>query len=329
MRSIVENRLRMTRSDPPGLAGANDERRQVFLASMLVYEELLEAAKTVDYIARPLPLFYALSQAGRAIVAAHGEKPTAWGHGLGMKGGVNPADVLATMIAPRGDGLFQAVTDAVGGRQLSGPVALGALWSALPDLAFTRHEDDRWAEALVVIQTDEPLQVVNVSPTAIVFPGNRRPRTTEEIDERLQRYADGQNARAERVPGAGIHPVMTNTAFGPGVLARFVFEEVDGTSRVVAVSDVVPKHRYTDERWLIPRVGDAEDELPPLLLWWVLLFGLSLLARYEPAVWRAALDVERPMAVPLEDLMDEALTAIPHWLLWSITKSQQVTLPRP
>src|SRR5262249_12327659 len=61
-------------------------------------------------------------------------------------------------------------------------------------------------------------------------------------------------------------------------------------------------------RWLIPRVGDEADQLPPLLLWWIVLFSLSLLARYEPAAWRAALDLDRsPRADPLTPPLDEAL----------------------
>jgi hypothetical protein len=77
----------------------------------------------------------------------------------------------------------------------------------------------------------------------------------------------------------------------------------------------VPQYRFHREHWLVPVVGAANDELPPLLLWWVLLFGLSLLARYEPAAWRAALDPDRStLAVPLQELLDEALVATPALL---------------
>jgi hypothetical protein len=55
--------------------------------------------------------------------------------------------------------------------------------------------------------------------------------------------------------------------------------------------------------------------LPPLLLWWALLFGLSLLARYQPAAWRAALDLDHsPCADPLATLLDEALVIVPDLL---------------
>jgi hypothetical protein len=55
----------------------------VFGAALQQFEELMDAAASVGYAARPLPLFYAISQAGRAIAAVHADDP--WelsGHGL-------------------------------------------------------------------------------------------------------------------------------------------------------------------------------------------------------------------------------------------------------
>lgn len=70
----------------------------------------------------------------------------------------------------------------------------------------------------------------------------------------------------------------------------------------------IPQYRHARQHWLIPYVGDNRDELSPLLIWWVLLFALSVLARYEPAAWRRALDPDHSrIAVPLEQLLDEAL----------------------
>jgi hypothetical protein len=51
----------------------------------------------------------------------------------------------------------------------------------------------------------------------------------------------------------------------------------------------------------VPEVGPSKDHLSPLMLWWVLLFGLSMLARYVPGAWSEALAVnESSLAVPLE-----------------------------
>jgi hypothetical protein len=52
----------------------------------------------------------------------------------------------------------------------------------------------------------------------------------------------------------------------------------------------------------------------------VLLHGLSLLARYEPAAWRAALDPDTsPIADPLTELLDQALEIVPGLLYDTVT----------
>jgi hypothetical protein len=76
------------------------------------------------------------------------------------------------------------------------------------------------------------------------------------------------------------------------------------------------EYRARDERWLWPVVNEANDRLSPLMTWWVLLFGLSMLARYHPAPWTNALRPDESQdAVPLEAALDEALDAIPELLL--------------
>jgi YaaC-like protein len=78
----------------------------------------------------------------------------------------------------------------------------------------------------------------------------------------------------------------------------------------------VYEHRYRDEWWLRPALNPEGDYLLPLMTWWVLLFGLSMHARYHPAEWTAALRVDRhDETVPLEAAMDAALSAIPHYVL--------------
>jgi len=75
--------IRWTRSEPPGKAANDEGRRALYCASLQQFEELLTAAEAAGHASRPLPLFYALSQAGRAIVAAYGDAPVCAGHGLG------------------------------------------------------------------------------------------------------------------------------------------------------------------------------------------------------------------------------------------------------
>jgi hypothetical protein len=77
----------------------------------------------------------------------------------------------------------------------------------------------------------------------------------------------------------------------------------------------IREDRQASEHWLVPAVGGGTGRLSPLLLRWALLFGLSLLARYQPAAWRAALNFDRSFcADPLTELLDEALDIVPDLL---------------
>jgi hypothetical protein len=66
------------------------------------------------------------------------------------------------------------------------------------------------------------------------------------------------------------------------------------------------------ERWLLPAAPGSDKSFVPLTAWWVLLFGLSIFARYDPGLWGEALNLDRSgHAVPLQLLLDEALQELP------------------
>lgn len=58
--------LRATRWRPPPPASQDLDRQQTYVAALEQAEQLFRAAANVGAAARPLPLFYGLSQAGRA-----------------------------------------------------------------------------------------------------------------------------------------------------------------------------------------------------------------------------------------------------------------------
>ena len=82
----VLRELRATRAAPPGKAAHDDERRAIYNAALQQFEELLDAARAVGPASRPIPLYYALNQASRAIVAASGDVASIDGHGLANTG---------------------------------------------------------------------------------------------------------------------------------------------------------------------------------------------------------------------------------------------------
>jgi hypothetical protein len=57
-----------------------------------------------------------------------------------------------------------------------------------------------------------------------------------------------------------------------------------------------------------------------LLTWWTLLFGLSILARYEPAVWMAALDYDSSnLAARLDAVLATGLERVPELVLATLS----------
>jgi hypothetical protein len=141
--------------------------------------------------------------------------------------------------------------------------------------------------------------------------GQVLPDDAESVNEMLARYPDAANARIE----AGDVKFPTDPTDPRGVGIGVMWPELS--------PELVPPYPHAraaeygeaSEHWLVPGVGDESDRLSPLLLWWALLFGLSLLARYQPAEWRKALDLDRSQyADPLTALLDEALGVVPDLL---------------
>lgn len=99
----------------------------------------MRAAERVGHAARPLPLFYALSQAGRAIAAAHLDDP-AWrlaGHGLRTDPKDAASDVLRRVIVPAAATTTKLAT----GRRDS----FGGVAAAVGSGTLTVKRIERWA----------------------------------------------------------------------------------------------------------------------------------------------------------------------------------------
>ena len=128
-------RIRALRAMPPMRAAHDDERRQVFSAALGQFDELLTAAASVGPASRPLPLYYALNQAGRAIVAALQPADRPWeprGDGLSIPGSED-ARLQGTMIAPAPrPGSFQLLAEAINAPVLTSETALSNVGQQYP-----------------------------------------------------------------------------------------------------------------------------------------------------------------------------------------------------
>jgi hypothetical protein len=76
---------------------------------------------------------------------------------------------------------------------------------------------------------------------------------------------------------------------------------------------------YRGNTVLLPAVGTPPQVMHPLMIWWAILYTLSMLARYHPEAWTAVTDTDRsPHAVPIEYLLDLAQGAVPDLLRRSV-----------
>ena len=287
-------------------------------------EQLARSAERIGPAAQPLPLFYAVSQAGRAITAVHLEER--WeltAHGLRWPGDAGQPTVLERLIEPQGGATssFQRVAEAVGSGALSVPVELGAVWTAIWELALPKLpvQKPEWRPALTVVASAEPdMPELTGTRVARLVLGLEDISSRRAIVEQLQHYPTAREGRPEVIPADPEEIVITEPVAGFAKVApRIVWNADEPTQQALeaTINCVAPPYQSEWQRALIPQLPSG-DFLSPLMLWWVLLFGLSNLARYEPAVWTAALDLNgSPLAVPLESAMQEALDSIPHFVL--------------
>jgi hypothetical protein len=327
-------RLRATRANPPGFAATDEDRKETYGAALQQFDELMLAASTVSPISRPLPLYYAVLQAGKAIAAAW--VPGDWskighGHGLSQDQKVEAstwqADILAYRIVPKGNGIFAAVASALGGGKLTSSVALGALWAALPEVGSLIGGE--WLPALPVYMTIAPQfgapgRMYGALSSNIDFGFSASLRSPTDVNEALSKYPGSTGALAamhnrELMPW----PAASGQCFQALWMPDQSAATQDGPELITSyLAKRFPHYSQTEAFWLVPEVSDGRDRLAPVLLWWALLHGLSLLARYEPAAWRLALDLDTsPIADPLIDLLDSALQIVPDLLYDAATLS--------
>ena len=275
------------------------------------------AAAAGGYAVCPLPFYYAMSQAGRAVIAAwHHESD--WNsvrtHGLSVPA-ENAASVPDTHVAPKPSGMFAIVSDVGGSRRLQASVPLAALLASLPDapsgrltaahprcaLAFPRgesydpklgHHPADAVELFVPVGRDEGW-------LRETYPALREASITIENGRAAVRWPTN-DARFSR-------PVCDVLERHPTAPPSFSLE---------------PKCYV-----LRPALPDAPTDEPPspLMTWWAALFAMSSLARYHPAVWTRALDAnESEIAVDLQETLDAALRVVPPLLQSAISMPAEV-----
>ena len=344
--------IRATRASPPGHASADDHRREVYCAALAQFDELIVSASSVGPASRPLPLFYALSQAGRAIAAANAKR--AWqlsGHGLTAKelhGKPLNIKVKRKTANAKDVHLVDSVTgvaDATASAVFAGDATVGELWRSLPevyDLLPVPQREGRPPLAVASEEAHDPHLPANMrmrldpnhfSAVVIEFDGSG-----EELQQTLgQHYPTAAGGQVCTVPGFDSAP-KTATLFGAGYLVKWPVDSASSEVPALALERIAPEIGVRvpprsrpgalfqpapgfEPRWLRPAVGGVA--LSSLLTWWVLLFGLSMLARYEPAGWMRALDYDQSeLAAPLDRLLATGIERVPELVVDALLKNE-------
>lgn len=304
---------------------------------MQQFEELMQAAKQVGATARPLPLFYALSQAGRAVAAAHAGEP--WqlrGHGLGLKD--EGQALLNRHICPAGksDASFRRVAQTIGSDVLEESVTVSALCASLPDLAVVPELCGANPRALFVkpiVKSGGAALVMSREVDAYVvnFPADLGAATdpAAAVGEHLRHYP---SAAGWAVPEP-LRLFPPADGWGAAAVLRWrVSDDVQSPNepdRQARMIEVAPRYRHFDQQWCRPAVA-LGTVLSPLMTWWALLYALSMVARYEPDAWVGLLDVdESQLAVPLEGVVEDALEVVPHLVLDALQATPFLLRPIP
>lgn len=305
--------VRRQRSNPPALAGEFDDRRQVFQGALAQAEELWDAAAVAGPASRPLPLFYCLSQAGRAVCAAwtlsETFRPTS--HGLRRHESDDPAPEVrafayAASVTDRELGAYSMVAEATASTRFTGEASVAELWASMPGFPtpsniFGERPRCLTLHAVQAPDDERPLLARIASPTHCVFQFLR-----VELADLPTLYPTIQ-----RIEQDGTSPNLLG-----GEDPIYTFPTEDGNLRPLNDVAIIPFYaaRPLGDRVIRPRVGGDVVEPPSeFLALWALLFCLSELARYYPDTWVGALDPDRSnAAVTLEHGLDLALQRAPQ-----------------
>lgn len=334
-------RLRASRSNPPARANTGS-RRKTYSAALEQAQQLFQAAAVVGPATRPVPVFYGLSQAGRAIAAAawslKGEDWRLDSHGIKTTGFHLPFPDIEIRTDPPGtQSSFAKVSEA-----LDSPVwekdavRLEDVWDLLPpNRRYPLTTRDRltplYVDSVSIGAHEHSLLSAPVCdiPDRVINAGTR-----EALADFLASYpavAQHESYETTRALSLGPEapPDYTRYNHGGGELTmNWLMPEGVGTGRdgmatgVERLAQLRSMTRgYARGRYFLPVLGSMKRELHPLMAWWAVLYTLSMLARYEPAAWGTLISVDTCQhAVPIERLLERAINHLPVLIADTITE---------
>lgn len=340
---IIQFRLQSIRAAlaEDSLLKTDSRRKNAFFAAMRQFDEQMAAAKVVTSATRPINLYYGLVQAGYAVCAAKLEGRWQFDHhGLDYRLPGSMCDSLpGVKVLPNEQskrlGGYQNVSKAVRSEIIQGPVEIGALWSCNPDLghSYPLGAEPTHKTALLldpVLDLGNPVITLGEEPTTSFFPHANLsvpgtvPKDYEQwLSELRKAYFGFSEAHLVRPEGDALSSSEGGGEFQAKLRWTTSHQNIDDFFNGFAT-----EHRYEQTRYALPRIsGGAPPK--PLMLWWLILYTLSNLARYRPREWTSylALDSSR-CAASLNMAMDEALDALPHLVLNALEAQPTLINPR-
>ena len=331
--------MRALRHDPPGLAGDGGPRGRTFNAALEQAEQLFVAAAGVGTAARPILLFYGLSQAGRALAAAWTETEDGRLSGHGIKALYLTSAETAAEVAVQGDrrGSFPTIATLLGTEQFGTEIKLGELCGLLPDLMgfpLSADQSRRPIEFTTWTVNDPPfsdqIQTIGCAllpPELGVDPGvdmatglqslvRQKVQNMDDLRRQIEDFASPYPALREWFPrgeGQGVTGQRINDRLSLTYVCPPGWSNTGDSARGV--------HSYLGVSYAFPESASGAVAPHPLLVWWSVLFALSMLARYEPDRWYKHISVaSSPEAVPIENLLNLAMSSVPRTLLQVFTQ---------
>ena len=332
-RAVAWRMLRALRYSPPGRA-AKGPRFRVFNSALEQSEQLFKAAESVGPQSRPLLVFYGLSQAARAVSAASVNVGNAdfklYAHGIKVSNLSAAVNVpIADLTVTPQSGSFSQVAEILKSSNLDPQVRLGDLWGILPGNERFPVAGQAGATPLSVLRSVGPGSHlhVEVRPLPASLQHVIPPGAVASRGQEAEWLAERERVVAHLAPYPSLAGFEFLNPTGPASLRL-----IDSNSASLPIrwpikagesAESAMKDRtilYRSENLAFPAIGADVRPVHPLLAWWAILYGLSMLARYEPDAWAGYIQVNGSAdAVPIEALLESSINVLPELIHQVVT----------
>jgi hypothetical protein len=214
---------------------------------------------------------------------------------------------------------FAAISTLFGRETFAGAVRLGDVWSSIPSVAGLLPSELRAG-------ANRPIWLVPKNPTERAAPYPHLAvwshiditavddDASDLTDRLVEHYLPSGAPYPRLYAPQGIAPQYEQTPLGLGVRVSFQAAHASLAGHRRTLSEISTDAAGFEPFALMPSLGGGHLSL--LARWWLVLYGMSMVARYEPGRWMDALDLGgATTAAAIEELLNVALDEIPN-VLW-------------